>query len=872
MKKTILKRGLCAAVAVSLMLGTTTGCGKKAEIPLASKDNIFTTENITMPEKFDYISAMDLVGDRMYLIGNISSQEPMKSADTISIDGDNGAVTDGAVTDSAANEVAVGVADNAVNLGIMATVAVTEAVVDAAENNDSQNVETSVAEEAAADENSVVNSDGSDAEMNYITKTKLDICKNDGTLIKSIELASSDSTSTSSISVSKMCIMSDGTVLLLENESSWDESTYESSNKFLIVSYDADGNAVSEKDISSICETKDDNYEYINSMVADDKGNVCLLGNNAVYVLDKDCKLLFKIENNQSSADGTSGSYVTSINKTGDGRIVVIENSYSSDNDTYKSVNKAKTIDFDKKAYGDEYTLTLAANTIFNGSSQYDLYLSTDNKMYGYNLSTGEATTVIDWLKSGFDTTTMDSCSMLSDGRIMCTTYNYTDQQGGGYAYDGNNMLINILTKVDPSTIPDKKVISLYTWYLDYNVKQRIAEYNKTNDKYMIEVTSYGDYADETGDYTAGITKLNNDLIAGNIPDILMLTSQLPVESYISKGMLADLNTYIENDAEIKKEDYLPNILEAYSTDGKLYEISPTFSIMTVAAKTADIGDKTGWTLDDYLALEQANPDKNMFSKNSMSKNDFINTALSLSASQYINFATGQCSFNSDGFKKLLQAANSFPDKINTDDDQNIDYNAQQQEYRKGQTLLSTQYLYQFSNIRELEQGQFGEPVSFIGFPCDDKKGSAIFPGAEFSIMTGGKNPDGAWDFIRYFLLDDFQSKETFGFPIKISAYDALMAKAKEKPFYTDENGKKVEYDNSYWIGDQQINIGVNTDEDNQKMMDFIKSVNTISRVDSSLSQIVTEEAAAYFAGQKTVDEVADIIQNRANIYVNESR
>ena len=34
---------------------------------------------------------------------------------------------------------------------------------------------------------------------------------------------------------------------------------------------------------------------------------------------------------------------------------------------------------------------------------------------------------------------------------------------------------------------------------------------------------------------------------------------------------------------------------------------------------------------------------------------------------------------------------------------------------------------------------------------------------------------------------------------------------------------------------------------------------------------IITEETAPYFAGQKSVDEVADIIQSRVRIYINES-
>jgi hypothetical protein len=37
------------------------------------------------------------------------------------------------------------------------------------------------------------------------------------------------------------------------------------------------------------------------------------------------------------------------------------------------------------------------------------------------------------------------------------------------------------------------------------------------------------------------------------------------------------------------------------------------------------------------------------------------------------------------------------------------------------------------------------------------------------------------------------------------------------------------------------------------------------------VQNIITEEAQAYFAGDKTVDEVTDIIQSRAQIYVSEN-
>ena len=59
-------------------------------------------------------------------------------------------------------------------------------------------------------------------------------------------------------------------------------------------------------------------------------------------------------------------------------------------------------------------------------------------------------------------------------------------------------------------------------------------------------------------------------------------------------------------------------------------------------------------------------------------------------------------------------------------------------------------------------------------------------------------------------------------------------------------------------MGGQEIKIGVNTDEDNRRMMDFIKSVDNVFRYDTDISKIINEEVPAYFSGQKT--DKSDII------------
>lgn len=54
--------------------------------------------------------------------------------------------------------------------------------------------------------------------------------------------------------------------------------------------------------------------------------------------------------------------------------------------------------------------------------------------------------------------------------------------------------------------------------------------------------------------------------------------------------------------------------------------------------------------------------------------------------------------------------------------------------------------------------------------------------------------------------------------------------------------------------------------------MKWLDSFNRWKNISAIAINIITEEAAPYFAGQKNVNEVADIIQNRVQIYVNENR
>ena len=62
------------------------------------------------------------------------------------------------------------------------------------------------------------------------------------------------------------------------------------------------------------------------------------------------------------------------------------------------------------------------------------------------------------------------------------------------------------------------------------------------------------------------------------------------------------------------------------------------------------------------------------------------------------------------------------------------------------------------------------------------------------------------------------------------------------------------------------------TQEEYDQLMALYSAIDKVYRWDRNLADIVTGEAGAYFAGDRSLDETAALIQSRASLYVNEQR
>lgn len=623
---------------------------------------------------------------------------------------------------------------------------------------------------------------------------------------------------------------------------------------------DATGNEISRVDATGLKEKLGlGEQDYLGYTILDGQGNTYASTDGKITVLDKDMNVLFELTgdnlwgNLSLLGDGTVGMSVWSEEG---GQVL-------------------RTIDCATKGWGTEYPLPNNAYQVYTGSDKYLFYYDNNDTLYGYNAETSTGEKILSWVSSDINKNNLVFFTFLADGRVVTLTNDWRGESGP-------KMELAILTETDASVMADKTILTYATMYLDYEVRNKIIDFNKTNGKCRIEIKDYSEY-NTNDDYTLGLTKLNTEIGAGNVPDILS-TSQIPVRQYGAKGVLEDLWTYIDNDPDLGRDKLMERVLNAAEQDGKLYQIFSSFSIQSVAGATRAVGDRMSWTVADLQEALSNMPEGCTIFGVGDTKEGILNTVLTQNLDSFVDWSTGKCSFDTPEFIALLEFCNSFPLEF---DWNNYDWESQPDPsvlLQEGKQLLERDYIYDLQSIQR-NKIMFGGDFSYVGYPREDGGvGSTFSIGSGMAMSSKCADKDAAWSFMREMLLprDTEGNGWYYGdFPVNKADFDAKIAKSMEKQYRRDENGEIMKDENGNPIeesqggwgwGDQMYDFYAATQEDYDQFMALYNAVDSIISYDEKINNIVKEEAGSYFAGDKSVEETAKLIQSRVNLYVNEQR
>lgn len=660
-----------------------------------------------------------------------------------------------------------------------------------------------------------------------------------------------------SLNIDRFAAGPNGDIYAIVNDYSEGQLTPEvyTEPKRILCRYDANGEQISSYDLSDLWqEAMSEGFSpYIQNMIVDKESRIYLSCSEHIWLFDEECSYWGTVE--------TGTDWISEMGCGKDGKVYFCYYNYTPDNADYILAE----IDYDGKAVGATFENFIGGRS--NGLTpgmEYDFLCNDGTSLYGYSLKSQEREKLFDWLDSDINGTYIEFVGQLDDGRIFAVIRDWQSRDNS----------IALLTKKKASEVPQKEIIVIGTMSAGSNLQAAAVQFNKSNDKYHISIKEYVDYNSWSNtSWADALTNLNNDITSSHCPDIIDLSS-LNMEQLAAKGVFEDLTPYLEN-SSLSKDSFVKAVLDVCTYDDILVSIPASFVLQTVVGKGSEVGYETGWTIDEMIAYADEHPGAQLFDHSQ--KSSILDMCMMFNESAFIDWSTGECKFDTPEFKSLLEFVNRFPDEYQYEDDDA----STPTKIQHGEILLETVGISDFDGIQMYNE-IFGGDMSCIGYPTTDGgSGTALMVNEAYAITSKSKMKDGAWEFIEYYLTQSDENNMfmfQWGFP---NDKEKLAAMAKEAVGEVNENAalengsgmavavsgmSSVMYQDgwSYTYRDA-------TQDEVDLIMQLIETARPANRSNDAILNIINEEADAFWQGQKSVDDVANIIQSRISIYVNEN-
>lgn len=666
-------------------------------------------------------------------------------------------------------------------------------------------------------------------------------------------------------------ISADGRILATTSNWVYDEETGMSSNTYYLINIDPATGAVT--DAQSLNEVMieagaDPMNIYINSMVTSPDGSFYVTSDTVIVHLDANLKLL-------DSATIPSG-WINTIVPLGDKLLVsYYEQSQICKylvNGVFEDINSAVL----KEVMGNYYGII--------GSTADGMYYRLDSGVYKYDPVTDTSAEVLNFINSDIDSTGGNNMVLLEDGRMLMASTDYSS--------DVTATTLQILTKIPDEELAEEIIVKIGVVYTDYNLTKAVIRYNKQNTGIRISVVSYEHYNNEENEWNGAVQQLNNDIITGKLPDMVYLNTGMPVESYFQKGIFADLNQFIDDpELGINRNDFMTNVFDANSVDGKLYSMIFSYTLTTLVAENEHVGTEPGWTFDEMMATIKAMPE-GMRAFFDMGRDSIVRSLFNVSLGSFVDWEKGTNKFDSQGFIDFMKYLANAPEfgyweeYYNTMGDEYVYDEEKEREMQEGYSLRFyndtalfnvasigsfTDFLYQRNDFASKD-------ITAIGYPTDNENsnGAVIVPQMEIAISASSNVKTQAWEILKFIMSDETLNNATYRFSINKLRNEENMAKAAEEYYYWEPNESEYEWYREYGYSEDYINYMKNSHQPYDQaaadyVMNLINGATEVQRTDKDLVEIITEEMSVFFSGTRSAEETAKIIASRANIYIAEN-
>ena len=348
------------------------------------------------------------------------------------------------------------------------------------------------------------------------------------------------------------------------------------------------------------------------------------------------------------------------------------------------------------------------------------------------------------------------------------------------------------------------------------------------------------------------------------------------------EGKLADLYPYLDADPKLDREDFFASALQGMELDGALISTGAGMSFETVIGASSLVGEKAGWTYDDFTAAWSAlGLGTDAFDVYTTCE-DVLDACLALDLDTFIDRKTASCDFTGENFRKLLYFTGNFRRDFDYDGHGWSEADHSDLRIRREKQMLLEKNLTCFRDV--LACGcEFPEEITFIGYPTLGQAGSRMIlstfePGLNLAMSALSEKKEDAWRFLRTFFTEDYQESYWY-FPTNIHVFNRELEKAMETEEILDGNGKPV-YDREtgdpairsvgtmYLSNFVQVDLYPLTESEAGKLVDLITESSKTGDPDEEICSIVKENVKCYYNGEASLEEAAARAQQAVSEYL----
>lgn len=436
-----------------------------------------------------------------------------------------------------------------------------------------------------------------------------------------------------------------------------------------------------------------------------------------------------------------------------------------------------------------------------------------------------------------------------------------------------SSFVIIELTKASKNPHAGKTIMELYIPKDEMNeiISDAIIKFNETNKKYYIQVTDRYN----TSKYTnVGYGVINSDddreslymnadaqmsyelamdIMNGEGPDILMNTSglgQLNNDNY-----LVDLSPYV---SDLDANKYFANIVEKAHINGKLYQLPISFTIEGIQTDPQYAGKSgIGFTPEEYENLLYG----------PLNGRDIIVSGQALYFAKLFNGMSDvfikdrKVDLSGPEFELLAKYVKDNVQENSKKWSEEEKPRSEEEYYTPGRN--KTAYYCNCPGISGylVKRARINEGSAILGIPSADGRGPMFGSDISVAVSTHAANKEACIEFVKMLLSDEVQAKLALSdrFVLNRTEFRQVCEQAIE--YYNKPEVQRTAWD--YSIGtDVWINFEFTT-EDIDNLEKIILSCSKMNSPDSSINIILAEEMPAYFLGQKDLDSVIKIAQDR---------